>query len=61
MICTLAALAWFIASMRLRHDAVIRGDDEHDDIRDVGAAGPHGGEGGVAGRVEEGDRDDRCA
>ena len=39
----------------LRHDAVIRGDNEHDDIRDVRAARAHGGEGGVARGVEEGD------
>ena len=31
------------------------GDDEHDDIRHIGAAGAHGGEGLVAGRVDEGD------
>ena len=40
---------------RLRHHAVIRGDDEHDDVRDVRAARAHGTERGVAGRVEESD------
>ena len=39
----------------LRHDAVIRRDDEHDDVRDVRAARAHGAERGVAGRVEERD------
>ena len=46
---------------RLRHDAVIRGDDQHDDVRDFGAARAHRGEGGVAGRVDEGDRLRRSA
>ena len=45
----------------LRHDAVIGGDDEHDDVGDVRAARAHGREGGVAGRVEESDRAGRCA
>ena len=40
---------------RLRHDAVIGRDDEHDDVGDVRAAGAHRGEGGVAGGVEESD------
>ncbi len=40
---------------RLRHDAVIRRNDQHDEIRHVGATGPHRREGGVARRVEEGD------
>ena len=40
---------------RLRHDAVIGGDHQHDDVGDLGAARAHGGEGGVAGRVDEGD------
>ena len=40
---------------RLRHDAVVRADDEDDDVGDVGAAGAHGAERGVARRVEEGD------
>ena len=40
---------------RLRHDAVVGGDDQHDDVRHLGAAGAHGGEGRVAGRVDERD------
>ena len=40
----------------LRHDAVVGGDDDDGDVGDLGAAGAHRGEGGVAGRVEEGDR-----
>ena len=40
---------------RLRHDAVVGGHHQHDDVRHLGAAGAHGGEGGVAGRVDEGD------
>ena len=40
---------------RLRHDAVVGGDDEHGDVRDLRAAGAHGGERLVARRVEEGD------
>ena len=40
----------------LRHDAVVRRDDEHDDIRDGRAARAHGGERLMARRVEEGDR-----
>ena len=40
---------------RLRHDAVIGGDDEDDDVGDVGAAGAHVGENRVARSVEEGD------
>ena len=40
---------------RLRHHAVIGGHHQHDDIRHLGAARPHGGEGLVARRVEEGD------
>ena len=39
----------------LGHDAVVRRDDEDDDIGDVGAAGAHLREGRVAGRIEEGD------
>ena len=38
---------------RLRHDAVVGGHHQHDDVGDVGAAGAHGAEGRVAGRVEE--------
>ena len=40
---------------RLRHDAVVGGDDEHGDVGDLRAAGAHGGERLVARRVEEGD------
>ena len=40
----------------LRHDAVVRGDDEYGDIRNLGAAGAHGRERGVARRVDEGDQ-----
>ena len=40
---------------RLRHDAVVGGDDEDDDVGHLGAAGAHRGEGLVAGRVEEDD------
>ncbi len=40
---------------RLRHDAVIGGDDEHHKVRDLRTARAHGGERRVAGRVEEGD------
>ncbi len=40
---------------RLGHDAVVGGDDEHDDVGHLGAAGPHRGECFVAGRVDEGD------
>ena len=41
---------------RLRHDGVVGGDDENDDVRDLRAARTHGGERFVARRVEE--RDD---
>ena len=41
--------------LRLRHDAVVGGDDEHGDVRHLRAARAHGGEGLVAGRVEERD------
>ncbi len=40
---------------RLGHDAVVGGDDQHGDVGDLGAAGAHGREGLVAGRVQEGD------
>ena len=39
----------------LRHDAVVGGDHEDDDVGHLGAAGAHGREGLVAGRVDEGD------
>ena len=39
----------------LRHDAVIGGHHQNHDVGDAGAARAHGGEGGVAGRVDEGD------
>ena len=40
---------------RLRHDAVVGRDHQHHDIGDLGAAGAHRGERGVARRVDEGD------
>ena len=40
---------------RLRHHAVVGGDHQHDKIRHLGAARAHRGEGGVAGRIDEGD------
>ena len=40
---------------RLRHDAVVGGDDEHGDVRHLGAAGAQRGERLVARRVEERD------
>ena len=39
----------------LRHDAVVGGDDQNDDVGHLGTAGTHGREGLVAGRVDEGD------
>ena len=39
----------------LRHDAVIGGDHQNDEIGHLGAARAHRGEGGMARRVEEGD------
>ena len=41
---------------RLGHDAVVGRDDQHDDVGHLGAAGPHLGERGVAGRVDERDQ-----
>ena len=41
---------------RLRHDAVVGRDDQHDDVRDLRAARTHRGERRVARRIEE--RDD---
>ena len=55
MIGTLGGLGVVDGLDRLRHDAVVGRDHQHDDVGDVGAAGAHGGEGLVAGRVEEGD------
>ena len=40
---------------RLRHDAVVGRDDQHDDVGRLGAAGAHQGEGLVTRRVEEDD------
>ena len=40
---------------RLRHDAVVGGDDEHDDVGDLGAARAHRGEGRMARRIDERD------
>ena len=45
---------------RLRHDAVVGGDHQHDDVGRLGAAGAHLRERGVAGRVEERDRTVSC-
>jgi hypothetical protein len=39
----------------LRHDAIIRGDDENDNIRHRSAASAHGREGGVPRSVDDGD------
>ena len=39
----------------LRHHAVVGGDHQHHDVGHLGAARAHGGEGLVAGRVEEAD------
>ena len=41
--------------LRLGHHAVVGRDDQDDDVGDVRAAGPHGGERLVARRVDEGD------
>ena len=40
---------------RLRHDSVVGGHHQHDDIGHIGAARAHLGEGGVARRIDEGD------
>ena len=40
---------------RLRLDAVIGRDDQHDDVGDLGAARAHRGEGLMARRIDEGD------
>ena len=55
IIGTFAALAWLIASIGLRHHAVVGGDHQDHDVGDLGAAGAHRGERGVAGGVDEGD------
>ena len=39
----------------LRHHAVVGGNDEDDDVGNLGAAGAHRGERGMARRVDEGD------
>ena len=41
---------------RLRHDAVVGSHDQHDDVGDFRSARAHGGERGMARRVDEGDR-----
>ena len=38
---------------RLRHDTVVSGDHQHDDIGQVGAAGTHGREGGMARGIQK--------
>ena len=55
MIGTPAALGVVDRLDRLRHDAVVGGDDEDGDVGHLRAARAHRGEGLVAGRVEEGD------
>ena len=40
---------------RLRHQAVVGRDDEHDDVGHIRAARAHRGEGGVTGRIEKSD------
>ena len=40
---------------RLRHDAVVGRNHQHDDVRHLGAAGAHRREGFVAGRIDERD------
>lgn len=40
----------------LRHDSIVRCDDENDDIRDLGSSSSHSGEGGVSWGVEEANR-----
>ena len=60
MIFTLRRLGVIDRLDRLRHEAVVRGDDEHDDVRDIRAAGAHGREGCVARRIEKSDRRALC-
>ena len=38
---------------RLRHYAIIGGHDQHHNVCCLGAARAHGGEGGVAGRIQK--------
>ena len=40
----------------LRLHAIVGGDDQDNDVGQAGAPGAHGGEGRMAGRVQEGDR-----
>ena len=40
---------------RLRHDAIVGGDDENHNVRHLGAARAHRREGRVTGRIDEGD------
>ena len=55
MMDTSAALAWLMASIGLRHDAVVGRHHQHGHVGDLSAARTHGGKGRVAGGVEEGD------
>ena len=52
---TSAALAWLMRLDGLRHHAVVGRHHQDDDVGDLGAAGPHGGERLVARRVDERD------
>ena len=56
MIGTLGGLRVVDRLDRLRHHAVVGRHHDHGDVRDLGAAGAHGGERLVARSVEEGDR-----
>jgi hypothetical protein len=55
MIGTFGRLGVIDGFDRLRHDAVIGRHHQHDDVGDLGAAGTHRGERGVARRIDEGD------
>ena len=55
IIGTLRGLGVIDGLDRLRLDAVVGGDHQHDDVRHLGAALAHGGERLVARRVDEGD------
>ena len=55
MIGTCGGLSVADGLHRLRHDAIIGGHHEHDEVGDFRAARAHCGERGVARRVEEGD------